>query len=162
MKNIVRAFFHRRVAEPLRAQLRQGVSARDLALALALGVALGVFPVLGTTTALCAIAGISLRLNQPAIQVANYLASPLQLLLFIPFFQAGAALFGLPPVPFTFDEIQTEMRSDFGATAARYLGANARAVVAWAVFTPVAALGLYGVLRASLRRMLDRGKARAT
>jgi len=48
-------FFRRRIARPIVELLRQGVTPEKMALSLALGVALGVFPVLGTTTALCAL-----------------------------------------------------------------------------------------------------------
>ena len=51
-------FFRRRVARPILELLRQGVTPEKMAMSLALGVALGVFPVLGTTTALCALAAL--------------------------------------------------------------------------------------------------------
>jgi uncharacterized protein (DUF2062 family) len=146
-------FLQRKVLEPIKAQLLQGVSPGKLALALALGVVVGIFPVLGTTTALCALAAVSLRLNQPAIQVANYLAYPLQLLLFIPFFQAGAALLGAAPVTFTLSQLQAELSADLGGTMLRYLTANLRAVAAWAIVAPVATLLLHGALRALLSRL---------
>jgi len=147
------SFLRRRIVEPIRAQLLQGVSPGRLALALALGLVVGTFPVLGTTTLLCAATAVALRLNQPAIQVANYLAYPLQLLLFIPFFQAGAALFGLPPVPFTLPQLQAELAADVGGTMLRYLTANLRAAAAWAVLAPVATLLLHLALRALLSRL---------
>jgi len=146
-------WFHRRLLEPLKAQLLQGVSPGKLALALALGLVVGVFPVLGSTTALCALTAVALRLNQPAIQVANYLAYPLQLLLFIPFFQAGAALLGAPPVTFTLTQLQAELSADLGGTMLRYLGANLRAAAAWAVVAPAAILLLHWALRALLSRL---------
>lgn len=146
-------WFRRRLLEPLKAQLLQGVSPGKLALALALGLVVGVFPVLGSTTALCALTAVALRLNQPAIQVANYLAYPLQLLLFIPFFQAGAALFGAPPVTVTLTQLQAELSADLGGTALRYLSANLRAVAAWALVAPVATLLLQPALRLLLSRL---------
>jgi uncharacterized protein (DUF2062 family) len=142
-----------KVVEPIKAQLLQGVSPGKLALALSLGVVVGVFPVLGTTTVLCALAAFALKLNQPAIQVANYLAYPLQLLLFIPFFQSGAMLLGAPPVEFSLAQLQAELSADPGATILRYLGANLRAVAAWALVAPVAAFLLHWPLRALLSRL---------
>ena len=47
-------FFYRRLVRPVLELLRQGVTPEKIALSLTLGVALGVFPVLGSTTALCA------------------------------------------------------------------------------------------------------------
>ncbi len=73
--------------------LRQGISPRRLALTLALGFAIGCLPVVGIPTALCAMLALALRLNLPAIQVANYAAMPLQVLLILPFVRLGGWLF---------------------------------------------------------------------
>src|SRR5208283_1264779 len=69
--------------------LRQGISPHQLALTLALGFAIGCFPILGVTTAICAVLAVALRLNLPAIQAANYAAMPLQLALVLPFVRLG-------------------------------------------------------------------------
>src|ERR1700732_2274741 len=69
--------------------LSQGVSPRRLALTLALGFAVGCIPVIGIPTVLCAGLALALRLNQPAIQVANYAAMPLQFALIVPFVRLG-------------------------------------------------------------------------
>jgi uncharacterized protein (DUF2062 family) len=63
------SFLYRRLVRPILELLRQGVTPGKIALSLALGVVLGVFPVLGSTTALCTLAAITLRLNLPAIQL---------------------------------------------------------------------------------------------
>jgi len=75
--------------------LRQGISPRRLALTLALGFAVGCIPVIGIPTVLCAALALALRLNLPAIQMANYVAMPLQLALIVPFVRLGRWL--VPP-----------------------------------------------------------------
>ncbi len=75
------------------AWLRQGISPQRLALTLALGFAIGCLPVVGIPTALCLMLALTLKLNLPAIQVANYAAMPLQVLLIIPFVRMGGWLF---------------------------------------------------------------------
>ena len=142
-----------KIVEPLKAQLTQGISPSRLAAALALGAVLGVFPVLGTTTLLSALAAATLRLNQPAIQVANYVAYPLQLALYLPFFRAGAALFGGPQVTFTLSQVQAELAADVSGTVVRYAAANLRAAGAWALFAPLAGAVLFLALRALLARL---------
>ncbi|MFP5305375.1 MAG: DUF2062 domain-containing protein, partial [Gammaproteobacteria bacterium] len=72
-------FWQRRVVAPIVAQLRQGITPEKIALTLALGAVLGIFPILGSTTLLCAVAGVWLRLNQPVIQIVNYFMYPLQI-----------------------------------------------------------------------------------
>src|SRR4029077_19367671 len=63
----VKEGFFWRITRPIVELLAQGVTPEKMALSLALGVALGVFPVLGTTTALCALVALLWRLNLPAI-----------------------------------------------------------------------------------------------
>jgi uncharacterized protein (DUF2062 family) len=69
--------------------LKCGMAPRQLAFTLALGFAIGCIPLLGVTTAICALLAILLRLNMPAIQAANWLAMPLQVILLIPFLRLG-------------------------------------------------------------------------
>jgi uncharacterized protein (DUF2062 family) len=75
--------------------LRQGISPQRLALTLALGFAIGCFPIVGVTTAICLVVATSLRLNLPAIQAANWVAMPFQVALIVPFVRLGGRLFGL-------------------------------------------------------------------
>jgi uncharacterized protein (DUF2062 family) len=70
----------------------EGVTAETLALSVGLALVLGVFPVYGCPTLLCAAAAIVLRLNLPAMQLVNVLTSPLQLALWIPFHRLGDLL----------------------------------------------------------------------
>jgi uncharacterized protein (DUF2062 family) len=93
-------FLYRKLVRPLVDLLRQGVSPEKIALSVALGVTLGVFPVLGSTTALCALAAFALQLNLPAIQLVNYFVYPLQIALLIPFFRLGEKLFRAHICPF--------------------------------------------------------------
>ena len=81
--------------------LAQGISPRRLALTLALGFAIGCIPVIGVPTVLCASIALALRLNQPAIQAANYAAMPLQLALIVPFMRLGSWLIPSRPSAFT-------------------------------------------------------------
>lgn len=69
--------------------LLQGISPQRLAITLSLGFVVGCLPVVGIPTALCAIIATAFRLNQPAIQAANYLAMPFQLALIVPFMRLG-------------------------------------------------------------------------
>ncbi|MEW5740276.1 MAG: DUF2062 domain-containing protein [Myxococcota bacterium] len=148
----MKQFFIRRVLKPLKQQLSQGVTPGKLAVALALGLVIGSVPIIGITSLICAVVAVVFRLNQPAIQVANYLAYPLQIGLFIPFFHAGADLFSAPRVTFTVASLTDELSADLAGTMGKYAAANARAVAAWAVVAPVAVVLLSVVLRVILAR----------
>lgn len=89
---------------PLRALLQQGLSPRLLALSLAVGLIVGIFPVLGTTTVLCTLVAAVFRLNQIAVQTAHFLMTPVQLLLIIPFVRVGEWALGSVPQPLSISE----------------------------------------------------------
>ena len=131
--------------EQIAGWLRQGVSPRRLALTLALGFAIGCLPVVGVPTALCALIALSLGLNQPAIQAANYAAMPLQLLLIGPFIKLGRWLLSSQPLPG--DLLHTPLRTLL-TTSGSLAG---QATLAWLLVSipavVVLTLGLTPVLR---------------
>lgn len=81
--------------------VRQGISPSRLAFTLALGFAIGCIPVVGIPTAICALLALSLRLNLPAIQAANYAVMPLQLFLIVPLTRLGGWLLASGPIQAT-------------------------------------------------------------
>ena len=83
-----------KILQPLVKILKQGLSPTKLALVIALGMTLSVFPVLGTTTLLCTLIAMIFQLNLPAIQIANYMAFPFQIILFFPFLDIGERFSG--------------------------------------------------------------------
>jgi uncharacterized protein (DUF2062 family) len=149
-------FFRRRIAWPILELLRQGVTPEKMALSLALGVAIGVFPALGTTTALCALVAFIWRLNLPAIQIVNYFVYPVQLALLIPFFRAGEILFGAPHLPLSGSQIVGMVRASFWG-AIRFLWTTTwHAMIAWCLIAPVFVGLVYVILAPLLRRALRR------
>jgi uncharacterized protein (DUF2062 family) len=76
----------KKIIQPLVSLLKQGVEPSRLSLALASGSVIGVFPVLGIATVACTGVAVLYRLNLPAIQLANYLVFPMQIILFFLFF----------------------------------------------------------------------------
>ncbi len=74
----------------------KGVAPETMALSVALALLLGVFPMYGIPTLLCASAAVVLRLNLPAMQLVNQLASPLQWALLVPFGRLGGRLVHVP------------------------------------------------------------------
>ncbi|GJM30702.1 MAG: membrane protein [Cyclobacteriaceae bacterium] len=88
-----------KIWKQLSAYFKSGQNPEKLALTVALGVTLGVFPVLGVTTILCFLVAIPLKLNVIIIQMANYLVYPLQLITFIPLIKIGGNLLGAPDIP---------------------------------------------------------------
>ena len=77
----------------LQAWLMSGATSRQLALAIALGFAIGCLPIVGLPTVLCTFLAIALRLNLPAMQAANCVALPFQIALVLPLARLGGRLF---------------------------------------------------------------------
>jgi len=93
------AFVKRRLIEPILELLTQGVTPDKIALSLAFGLGIGIFPVLGVSTIACTLVALVLRLNLPAIQIVNYLAAPVQIALIIPFVRLGEHVLRVAPQP---------------------------------------------------------------
>ena len=113
--------------------LRQGLTPRDIALALALGVVLGTFPVIGATSLLCVAASVVFRLNLLTLQSVNWAVSPLQLLLLLPFFRLGSAIFGGADVTVGLTALIAMMRADLIGSMREFLSATLRGIGAWAL-----------------------------
>jgi uncharacterized protein (DUF2062 family) len=137
------SFFRRRVVGPILELLRQGVTPEKIALSLAFGLGLGIIPILGVSTILCTAAAVVWRLNLPAIQLVNYLASPLQLLLIIPFVRLGEHLLGSPPQPLTLEAGFALLSSGVVHAIVVLWDAIVHAAIAWIVIGPALIYGLY-------------------
>lgn len=147
-------WWQRRVVAPIVGQLKQGITPEKIALTLALGSVLGIFPILGATTLLCAVAGVWLRLNQPIIQLVNYLVYPVQIVLLIPFYRAGERLFGAEPVPIVdvagligrFGENPWQFILDYGMV-------GLYGIAVWCLVAPVLTALAYWLLKPTLLAM---------
>lgn len=134
-------------------QLTQGVTPQKIALSIALGLSLGVFPILGVTTVLCAIAGVRLKLNQPVIQVVNWLVYPLQLAFILVFVRIGEWIthaphmsLSLPALIQRFHESPTKFFQEFGLI-------GLHGVVAWLFIAPILTAVTYTVLLPPLKKL---------
>jgi uncharacterized protein (DUF2062 family) len=87
-----RRFWQRWLVDPVLRQLTQGVTPQKISLSIAVGSAMALFPILGTTTTLCIIAGIALGLNQPIIQGVNALCTFIYFPLIYAFVRLGDTL----------------------------------------------------------------------
>lgn len=151
-----RGVWRRRVVRPLLGVLRQGLTPARLAASVAVGVVVSVFPVLGTTTALCTAIALLARLNLVAMQAANYAAFPLQVLLLVPFLRLGERALGAPRAPLGATAIVAAFERGLGHALRTLSTALGHAVVGWAVVAVPAALLLYVLLRPLAGRVAAR------
>ena len=150
-------FWKRRVGDVLVAQFRQGITPEKIALTIALGGVLAVFPILGSTTLLCALAAFCLGLNQPIIQLVNYFCYPVQIALLLPFYRAGEWL-GAPHLTLSIPQLVERFKAGPLRFIADFAGIALGGVGIWCVAAPVAAALLYLALRPPLR-LLARSSA---
>jgi uncharacterized protein (DUF2062 family) len=149
----MKEFLQKRLVRPIVQLLIQGITPEKIALSLAFGIMLGVFPVLGTTSLLCLIAALLFRLNLPAVQLANILVNPLWFALLIPFIRAGERLFGAPPLAMTGSQILALAHADFLHSVSVLWLASLRAAAAWLLVGPLGIIVLYLILVPMIRRM---------
>ena len=132
--------------------LKQGITPHKIALTVALGVVLGVMPLIGASTTLCAVVALALGLNLPLIQLINYLVYPLQFVLLIPFVQTGQWLFREPPLPFSLTDIKHKIESGLWKAIVDLWGYTLHGLVAWLILGGIAGLLIYAALLPLLRR----------
>jgi uncharacterized protein (DUF2062 family) len=132
----MREFFRQRVINPLRGLLMQGLSPHELALCLALGAGVGVFPILGVSTPLLTCIAIARRLNIAVIQLVSYLVAPVQLALFIPFVRAGEWVIGAPRQPITLEEGMRILADDVWQAIVILRDAILHASIGWLLIGP--------------------------
>jgi uncharacterized protein (DUF2062 family) len=139
--------------------LRQGTSPRRLAFTLALGFAIGCFPVVGIPTAMCAVLALTLRLNLPAIEAANYFVMPLQFVLIVPFVRLGGWLFasGTNRAP----NLDGMLHASPRYLLSQLSGMAGHAMLAWLLTSVPAVLVLTAILTVLLRRIPALAEAEA-
>ncbi len=151
----MRGWMQRRLVKPIVDLLTQGITPEKIALSMAFGLVLGVFPALGWTTLLCFVAAVWFRLNVPAMQLVNYLMYPLQLALLVPFIRAGEWLFRAPKLVISLSQILAMVKADVWHAIAALWVATIHAVIVWALLAPVAVWVIYRVLAPMLRKLAE-------
>lgn len=149
----MREWSRRRVRDAVRMLIRQGITPEKIAMSIALGVVLGTVPILGITTVLCAAAAVAFRLNVAAVQLANWLACPLQIVLLIPFFVMGGYLFGTPTSAQDAAVVVELFRSDLFSALGCAAEMTFYAVLAWLLIALPVMFILYRTLLFLLARL---------
>ena len=142
-----------RIADPLKKLLRQGITPRQLALSIACGVVCGLFPVMGTTTLLCAGAALLFGLNLPAVQLVNYFIYPLQLALIVPFIHAGEVVVRTDSTHLPLDEMIAIFRHNHIQGLHILWRLALHGVVAWLIIAPFLFAAVYFIVYPSIAHM---------
>jgi uncharacterized protein (DUF2062 family) len=163
-------FWHRRVVVPVIAQLTQGITPAKIALTLSVGSACALFPILGTTTLLCIVVGVALKLNQPLIQLVNALFTVVHVFVVYGLIRLGDLIFGVAQPRFSVSEfvvrrphtipnlwvILINLWRDHGIYFHRLGEAALHALVAWAIIAPFWIMTIYRLSHPALIRAAQR------
>ena len=134
-------------------QITQGVTPQKIALSIALGLSLGIIPILGITTMLCAVAGIRLKLNQPVIQLVNWLVYPLQLAFLLVFVRIGEWMTHAPHVSFSISDLVQRFHESPGKFFQEFSMTGLHGLVAWLFIAPILTAITYSVLIHPLKKL---------
>jgi uncharacterized protein (DUF2062 family) len=133
-----------------------GASPQKLAWSIALGLLIGINPILGSTTFLCLALAFVLRLNLAASQLANHIVYPLQLILVVPFIHLASRVFGTAPMPLSANELIHAAR-EHPLTLSRQLWLwEWHAFLLWTILAVFAVPTFALILTPFLRRLLER------
>ncbi len=133
--------------------LKQGITPEKIALCTALGISIGIFPVLGSTTLLCTLAAFIFKVNLPLIQLVNYLAYPLQLLLILPFIRAGEFLFREAPITLAVPQMLQMIRQDVLGAIRSLWTVTLHAMAVWLFIGPLLTVILTRILTPVIRKL---------
>ncbi|MBP7281555.1 MAG: DUF2062 domain-containing protein [Leptospiraceae bacterium] len=154
---MIKEFFQTKVIAPIISLLKEGITPEKVALCIALGVMLGVFPVIGSTMILCTIASLSLKLNLPLIQIISYLVYPLQFLFLIPFVRFGEWVLGVPPFPISIPALVDMIKTDIVQTIITFWDATMHAILGWTIIAFIVIPLIYFLFLPILRRVPIKG-----
>lgn len=153
-------WWRRWLVTPVVKQLTGGTSPTRIAWTISLGIVLGVFPVMGTTTLICLFFGWVLNLNQPVLHVFRVFVYPLHLALILVFIRLGERLYGVPLISLSVPQLAGKFKtdpvqflSDFGLVAWH-------GVSAWLLIAPFAVILIKWALMPLLRRLAESIKKR--
>ncbi|XP_071694543.1 uncharacterized protein [Rutidosis leptorrhynchoides] len=141
----IRTWINKKVVDPFVEILSRGAEPKQLAFSTALGITLGVFPIVGVPVFMCvlAIAVLGASVNGPAIMLANFVVTPLELSLIIVFLRFGEFLTCGDHFPLNSDALKMILA---GNGSKEILVSIVRALLGWLVMSPFILGILYIIL----------------
>ena len=154
----MKGYLQTKLIKPLLGFLKTGMSPTKLAIGIALGFVIGIIPIVGITTTLCAVLAYIFRINMAVVQLINYIVYPLQVILFIPFIKFGIYVFGVNPLPYPIEAIWDRLQSNFIETIGDIWWANLFGVLIWLVIAPLLYISLFFSSRYLIKKFYKEGK----
>ncbi|KAK8946995.1 hypothetical protein KSP39_PZI006983 [Platanthera zijinensis] len=148
-------WLNKKIVDPLLQIIRRGVEPKKLAFSTAMGTTMGLFPICGVTVILCGmvIALLRSRCHAPSIMLANFVATPVELSLVIPFLRLGELITGGPHFPLTSNVLKKVV---MGQASQEVLVGVLHALLGWLVTAPFILVALYLVLLPCFKYLIRR------
>ncbi|HEX3799392.1 MAG TPA: DUF2062 domain-containing protein [Verrucomicrobiae bacterium] len=153
-----RSFWQRRVVDVIVGQLKQGITPEKVSLTIALGVTLAMFPIMGSTTLLCGLVAFALKLNQPIIQLVNWLMYPVQLSTILVYVRIGEWITRAQRVPFSIPELLKKFKESPANFMREFGMTGLHGIIGWVVVAPFVAAALYFILLPAMRKLSNLNK----
>lgn len=118
---------------PMLRFLAMGITPKKLAITLALGICIGLIPLLGVSTVLLTLLAIIFRLNLVAIHTVQYSVYPLQLIFLVPFFKVSSIIFNQPVIPYKNKEILDMLMNNWWDSLLHLFRISTNAIMVWTV-----------------------------
>jgi uncharacterized protein (DUF2062 family) len=148
--------FQRWVVQPIVKQLKQGTSPRKLAWTISLGVTLGIFPIMGSTSVVCLIAGYFLKLNQPILHLFKSLTYPIHLAMILVYIRIGQQLNGVPLLKLSIPQLMGQFKDDPAKFAKDFGTAALYGIEAWTISAIVLIPLLYFIALPLLKKLMKK------
>ena len=142
----------KKIRRLIRQLFRQGLTPKQLALAISLGATIGISPFLGFTTIMCIAAAAAFKLNHPLTQAVNYLVTSIEILLFIPFLRLGEWLTGTTAFEFNRETLSTMLEMNFIERFELFGKIILLSGLGWLVLTPAISFLIYVVAHFFVQR----------
>ncbi|PIA55260.1 hypothetical protein AQUCO_00800173v1 [Aquilegia coerulea] len=157
----VMPWINRKIVDPVILILQRGTEPKQLAFSTALGIALGVFPIVGVPVFLCgmAIALLGSLCHAPSVMLANLISTPLELSLVVPFLRFGEVICGGHHFPLTSDALKKVFT---GQASREVLLSIAHALLGWLVASPLILAILYVALLPCFKLLVHKFSALPT
>ena len=115
--------------------LKQGVTPQKIVESVTVGMLVGVFPFLGTTTLLALFFGHYLKLNHIVLQAVNYLMYPVQILMIPVYINVVVRVFNLESVNTNLQDLLSLFAQDFWTFLDQFLIIGLYSAALWLIFS---------------------------
>jgi len=154
-------WYHRWIIQPVKNQLTRGISPEKLGWTIGAGLALGIFPIMGSTTLITAAAAWAFKLNQPVIHIFKTLVYPLHLALILVFIRLGERMHGAELIKFSIPQLLERFKDDPLQFAQDFGLAAWHGITAWMLVAPFILVGGRLIATPILEKMKSYKEARA-